>query len=207
MPTSIPTDPRSQELAQLLARVGLADREAFATLYQRTSAQLLGVILRIQRDRGQAEDVLQEVFVNIWRAAGTFDALRSHPMTWLASVARNRAIDSLRRRDSQPVFESTTRGGGGDSDDDYDMLENVPSDAPGPSDILGHVTQARAVKRCLGGLTGEQQQCIALAFYQGLSHAEVASHLRQPLGSVKSWVRRGLLSLKTCLQRSAALEF
>jgi RNA polymerase sigma-70 factor (ECF subfamily) len=69
------------------------------------------------------------------------------------------------------------------------------------------MAQARAVKRCLGGLSGEQQQCIALAFYQGLSHAEVATHLRQPLGSVKSWVRRGLLSLKTCLQRSAAMEY
>lgn len=197
-------DARSQELAQLLSRVALADRTAFATLYRRTSAQLLGIVLRIQRDRSAAEDVLQEVFVNVWRAAGSFDAARSQPMTWLASVARNRAIDSLRRRDSQPVFESTRRGG---EDDDYDLLDHVPSDDPGPQDLVGDLSQARAVKRCLGGLTGEQQQCIALAFYQGLSHAEVATHLSQPLGSVKSWVRRGLLALKTCLQRSAAMEY
>ena len=91
--------------------------------------------------------------------------------------------------------------------DEVDLLDHVPSDTPGPQDLLGLMAQARAVKRCLGGLSGEQQQCIALAFYQGLSHAEVATHLRQPLGSVKSWVRRGLLSLKACLQRSAAMEF
>jgi len=203
---SVAADPRSEELARLLARVGLADRAAFAALYQRTSAQLLGVVLRIQRDRALAEDVLQEVFVNIWRAAGSFDPVRSQPMTWLASVARNRAIDSLRRRETQPVFESTSRGFGPDGDE-VDLLDHVPSDIPGPQDQLGLMAQARAVKRCLGGLSGEQQQCIALAFYQGLSHAEVATHLRQPLGSVKSWVRRGLLSLKTCLQRSAAMEF
>jgi RNA polymerase sigma-70 factor, ECF subfamily len=202
---SVATDSRSEELARLLARIGLADRAAFATLYQRTSAQLLGVVLRIQRDRALAEDVLQEVFVNIWRAADSFDPVRSQPMTWLASVARNRAIDSLRRRETQPVFESTSRFG--PDGDDVDLLDQVPSDVPGPQDLLGLMAQARAVKRCLGSLSGEQQQCIALAFYQGLSHAEVATHLRQPLGSVKSWVRRGLLSLKTCLQRSAAMEF
>lgn len=206
MPMPVAADPRSRELAQLLARVGLADRAAFATLYQRTSAQLLGVVLRIQRDRALAEDVLQEVFVNIWRAADSFDAARSQPMTWLASVARNRAIDSLRRRESQPVFESTSRGLGPDGEE-VDLLDHVPSGTPGPQDLLGLMAQARAVKRCLGGLSGEQQQCIALAFYQGLSHAEVATHLRQPLGSVKSWVRRGLLSLKACLQRTAAMEF
>lgn len=201
----VAADPRSEELARLLARVGLADRAAFATLYQRTSAQLLGVVLRIQRDRALAEDVLQEVFVNIWRAADSFDPVRSQPMTWLASVARNRAIDSLRRRETQPVFESTSRFGS--DGDEVDLLDQVPSDVPGPQDLLGLMAQARAVKRCLGSLSGEQQQCIALAFYQGMSHAEVATHLHQPLGSVKSWVRRGLLSLKTCLQRSAAMGF
>ncbi|HET7865535.1 MAG TPA: sigma-70 family RNA polymerase sigma factor [Burkholderiaceae bacterium] len=201
----VAADPRSEELSRLLARVGLADRAAFATLYQRTSAQLLGVVLRIQRDRALAEDVLQEVFVNIWRAADSFDPVRSQPMTWLASVARNRAIDSLRRRETQPVFESTSRGG--PDGEEMDLLDQVPSDVPGPQDLMGLMSQARAVKRCLGSLSGEQQQCIALAFYQGLSHAEVATHLHQPLGSVKSWVRRGLVSLKTCLQRSAAMGF
>ena len=88
---------RSVELSRLLARAGLADRAAFATLYEQTSAHLLGVVMRINRDRAQAEDILQEVYVNVWRAAQSFDAAQSQHLTWLTSIARNRAIDSLRR--------------------------------------------------------------------------------------------------------------
>src|SRR5574341_918041 len=99
---------RSRELAALLARVALGERAAFATLYQRTSAHLLGVVLRINRDRAQAEDVLQEVYVNVWRAAQSFDAGLSQPLTWLTSIARNRAIDSLRRRQTEPDTVSAT---------------------------------------------------------------------------------------------------
>ena len=89
---------RSRELSQLLARAGLGDRAAFATLYDKTSSHLFAVVLRINRDRGQAEDVLQEVYVNVWRSAQSFDAAQSQPLTWLTRIARNRAIDSLRRR-------------------------------------------------------------------------------------------------------------
>jgi len=88
---------RSHDLARLLARTGLGDRAAFATLYERTSAHLFAVVLSIQRDRAQAEDILQEVYVNVWRAARSFDAAQSQPLTWLTSIARNRAIDGLRR--------------------------------------------------------------------------------------------------------------
>src|SRR5947199_10207522 len=97
---------RSHDLSRLLGRAGLGDRAAFATLYERTSSHLLAVVLRINRDRGQAEDVLQEVYVNVWRAASTFDAAQSQPLTWLTSIARNRAIDSLRRLQSQPQTRS-----------------------------------------------------------------------------------------------------
>src|ERR1700709_1873693 len=111
MPTPRPTpqtdwNARSVELSSLLARAGLGDRAAFATLYDRTSAHLLGVVLRIQRDRALAEDILQEVYVNVWRAAQSFDAAQSQPLTWLTSVARNRAIDSLRRAQSQPQLKT-----------------------------------------------------------------------------------------------------
>ena len=95
-----PTDTwsdRSESLALALARVGLGERAALETLYKATSAHLFGVILRINPDRGQAEDLLQDIFVNIWRAASGYDAARAQPMTWLTSIARNRAIDSLRR--------------------------------------------------------------------------------------------------------------
>ena len=200
MPPTEWTD-RSHELAALLSRVGLGDRAAFATLYKQTAAHLMGVVVRINRDRAQAEDVLQEVYVNVWRAAGRFDAAMSQPMTWLTSVARNRAIDSLRRRQTEPQTVSTSTGF--DNDNDDDMLQYQASDAPGPLELLASAGEARALKICLGELTGEQQQSLALAFYQGLSHGEVAAHLRQPLGTVKSWLRRGLQALKTCLERAA----
>ena len=97
---------RSRDLSRLLARAGVGDRAAFATLYERTSSHLLAVVLRIQRDRAQAEDILQEVYVNVWRAASTFDAAQSQPLTWLTSIARNRAIDSLRRGQTQPQLRT-----------------------------------------------------------------------------------------------------
>ena len=195
---------RSTALADALARVALGDRVAFGTVYRATSAHLYGVILRINPDRAQAEDILQDVFVNIWRAAQGFDAARSQPMTWLTSIARNRAIDSLRRRRTEPV-ESRASTRGDDGDDEAEVLAGRYSDEPGPLALLQQAAQAREVTHCLAQLSAEQQQCIALAYYQGLSHAEVAQHLAQPLGTVKSWVRRALLALRDCLGRTASM--
>ena len=195
---------RSRDLARLLARTGLGDRAAFATLYDRTSGHLFAVVLRINRDRAQAEDILQEVFVKIWRAAQSFDAAQSQPLTWLTSIARNRAIDSLRRQQTQPQiqnFASTDGGGpGGEAPDEQDFHDTVADDAAGPMELLSQASEARALAQCMQVLNPQQRQCVALAFYDGLSHAEVAEQLRQPLGTVKSWVRRGLLALKSCLQ-------
>jgi RNA polymerase sigma factor (sigma-70 family) len=195
---------RAEALGALLARVALGDRAAFATLYQQTAAHLLGVVLRINRDRAQAEDLLQEIYVKIWGAAGSFDASRAQAMTWMTSIARNRAIDSLRRHQAQPQWV-TTRASAGDGDED-DMLDGLASEDAGPMDLLGQAVQARAVGVCMKGLSGEQQQTLALAFYQGLSHSEVAEQLRQPLGTVKSWVRRGLMALRNCLERAGAID-
>jgi len=100
---------KSQELSHLLSRAGLGDRAAFATLYERTSAHLFAVVLRINRDRGQAEDVLQEVYVNVWRSASSFDAAQSQPLTWMTSIARNRAIDGLRRAQTTPRIAQPTQ--------------------------------------------------------------------------------------------------
>ncbi len=192
---------RSRELAQLLARAGLGDRAAFATLYQRSSAHLLGVILRIQRDRAQAEDILQEVYVKVWRSAQSFDAAQSQPLTWLTSIARNRAIDSLRRTRTQPMLQSAHTGGDGGGED-VDLIEHVADGGEGPLELLGRASEARALTHCMQGLSAAQRQSVALAFFDGLSHAEVAEQMRQPLGTVKSWVRRALLALRSCLDAS-----
>ncbi len=188
---------RSRELAHLLARSGLGDRRAFAELYQRSSGHLFAVLLRIQRDRAQAEDLLQEVYVALWKAAGTFDAARAQPLTWMTSIARNRAIDSLRRAQSQPRLYSTTT----DDSDDAPHDEGAADDAPGPLDLLARAGDARQLAQCMDTLSAPQRQSVALAFYDGLSHAEVAERLHEPLGTVKSWVRRALMALKDCLQR------
>lgn len=192
-------DARNRTLAALLARLALGEREALAQVYRLTSAHLFGQLLRINPDRAQAEELLQEVYVAVWRSAGSFDAARSQPLTWLCSVARHRAIDSLRRAQARPRATSPTA-----EDMEEDMLDTLPGDSSDPADGSAQVAAARQLTLCLGELASEQRQCLALAFYQGLSHAEVAQHLAQPLGSVKSWLRRGLMALKQCLVRRGA---
>ena len=190
---------RSHELAQLLARAGLGDRAAFAGLYERTSGHLFAVVLRIQRDRAVAEELLQEIYVAVWKAAASFDAARSQPLTWLTHIARHRAIDSLRRSQTQPRTQSLHA----DDDDSDSLLDGVASDTPGPLDLLGQASDARELSQCMERLSPPQRQSVALAFFDGLSHAEVAAQLQEPLGTVKSWVRRALATLKSCLERSA----
>ena len=194
---------RNRTVAAALARVALGDRAAFERLYELCSSQLFGVILRINSDRAQAEDVLQECFISIWRAARSFDASRAQPMPWLTSIARNGAIDSLRRRRGEVPTVSRFTPSGDDDGDDVDMLATVPSPDAGPLDLLERAAQSQDLERCIDRLSAEQQQCLALAYYQGLSHSEVAQHLVQPLGTVKSWVRRALMALKDCLGRAA----
>ena len=196
--TSTDWSEKSLDLSRLLSRAGLGDRAAFATLYERTSSHLFAVVLRINRDRGQAEDVLQEVYVNVWRAARTFDAAQSQPLTWLTSIARNRAIDSLRRAATQPQVQSHPTL----DEEDSDVYDTMADPASGPLEMLSQASEARALTHCMDGLSAQQRQSVALAFYDGLTHAEVASHLGQPLGTVKSWVRRALAALKGCLEQA-----
>jgi len=204
--TSTDWSERSHDLSRLLARASLGDRAAFATLYERTSSHLFAVVLRINRDRAQAEDILQEVYVNVWRAASSFDAAQSQPLTWLTSIARNRAIDSLRRSQTQPQLRTVSPAIDGRESEDDDVYDTVADEAPGPLDLLSRATDARALAACMDRLSALQRQSVALAFYQGLSHAEVAEQLRQPLGTVKSWVRRSLMTLKSCLQGAVQRE-
>src|SRR5205814_318004 len=121
--TSVEWSERSHDLSRLLARSALGDRAAFATLYERTSSHLFAVVLRINRDRAQAEDILQEVYVNVWRAASSFDAAQSQPLTWLTSIARNRAIDSLRRLQTQPQMRAGAASSAGRDSEDDDVYD------------------------------------------------------------------------------------
>ena len=189
---------RSRDLSQLLARAGMGDRAAFAALYDKSSSHLFAVVLRICRDRAQAEDILQEVYVNVWRAASVFDAAQSQPLTWLTSIARNRAIDSLRRAQTQPRLQTAHAS----DHEDSDVYDATADDTPGPFELLSRASDARELSHCMKDLSAQQRQSVALAFYDGLSHAEVADKMGQPLGTVKSWVRRALLSLKSCLERA-----
>lgn len=195
---------KSRDLSRLLGRAGLGDRAAFALLYERTSAHLFGVVLRINRDRAQAEDVLQEVYVNVWRAAQSFDAAQSQPLTWLTSIARNRAIDSLRRKQAEPQTQPAPLAS--DSDEERDVYDDLADNAPGPLALLSQASDARALSQCMKGLSPQQRQSVALAFYDGLSHAEVAEQMKEPLGTVKSWVRRALIALKSCLENAVVRD-
>jgi RNA polymerase sigma-70 factor (ECF subfamily) len=175
-------------LPDLLAACAKRDRAAFSRLYQATSAKLYGVALRILRREDWAEEVLQECYVSIWTHAPDYRPVLAAPMTWMTSIVRNRCLDWLRR----PRLEL--------ADEDGMLTEAAESGSPGPLAELERTKDAAALNRCLGELEGRQRQAIALAFYEGLSHAELAGHMREPLGTVKTWVRRGLLKLKSCLE-------
>ena len=181
--------PDPDAIAQLMARCALRDRQAFAQLYRQAAPKLYAVAIRILRREDWAQEVLQESFVNIWNHVAEYSPSRSAPMTWMTAIVRNRALDWLRR----PKLEQ--------GDADYDLLaESIPDEAPGPEALLAGSRDARALVDCLRLLTGDQRQSITLAYVHGLSHAELAQHLKQPLGTVKTWIRRGLAKLKQCLE-------
>lgn len=190
---------RNRQLADLLARVVLRDQRAFAELYRLSSAHLFGVILRIHRDRNLAEEVLQETYIKIWHKVESFDSAQGVPLTWLTSVARNLAIDRWRREQSQPLHRPTVVEFN-DRDEPVESLLEDPGE--GPLALLGRAVEARALQHCVEGLSPPQRQSVALAFYDGLSHSEVAEQLGQPLGTVKSWIRRAMQALKACLERA-----
>jgi RNA polymerase sigma-70 factor (ECF subfamily) len=167
---------RNARLMELLARTTLADQQAFAELYRLTSPHLYAVALRILREAAPAEEVLQESFVNIWHHAGSYVAAKSQPLTWLTSIVRNRCLDQLRRRELETVTM-----------DDEEEGVAIAAEDPTPLEMLLSGADTRAVRGCVEALEPTQKQAIALAFFQGLSHSELAQHLRQPLGTVKSW--------------------
>lgn len=183
-------DSARAELVEALVATGQEDRGAFRTLYRLTSAKLFGICLRICQDRSAAEDVLSDVYLLIWRRAGAFEPGRASPITWLATIARNRAIDWRRAaavRPSAPLAEAP------------DVADNSPSAVDG----LLRTEQDRRLHLCLDSLEEPQRRAIRTAFFDGVTYAELAERQSVPLGTMKSWVRRGLIRLKDCLDGDA----
>lgn len=185
------------DLGYLLGRVALRDQAAFRQLYEATSRCLLAITVRLLRETSWAEEVLQEAYVSIWNSAPNYAAAKSQPMTWLMTVARNKAMDALRSTNTER--EHIVRPRVSDDEDDTGLPDTPDDSLAGPLERLVQASDARRLKGCLQGLEPVQRQAIALAFYDGLSHSELAEHLRQPLGTVKAWVRRGLERLRPCL--------
>jgi RNA polymerase sigma-70 factor (ECF subfamily) len=171
-------------LEELLQRTARSDRKAFAALYQAAASKLFGVALRIVRDRGVADDVLQEAFVRIWQGAGQFDPARGRAITWMATIARNAAIDEIRRR--RPAAADV---------EIEEVADLFAYDPAGTSDAL------RALAECLGRLDPKHRECVLLAYHHGLSREELSERFDAPVGTVKVWLHRAAASLRTCLEQ------
>lgn len=174
---------------------GADAQAALRELYDMTCAKLYGVALRVVGNRNWAEDVLQEAYLNIWRIAGDYRAALSPPMAWMGVVVRSRGLDFLRRRASQ-------RADQGQELDDM-VNETVASDAPSPMDTTQASEQSWALHECLRQLEARQREVVSLAYLRDLSHSELAAQLQLPLGTVKTWIRRGLEQLRGCMARFA----
>lgn len=178
-----------EQLAKLLNLCAAADSQALQRLYALVSPMLFACITRILRRRALAEEALQDVFISIWQQAGQFTAARGRPMAWMMSIARYRAIDLVRRERFAPMLV--------EQPDDYQSTE-AESDSQGIS--AGWSPSAELMKHCLTLLSDQQAQCLELAYVGGNSHDDIARLTGNPLGSVKSWIRRALRSLRRCLE-------
>jgi RNA polymerase sigma-70 factor (ECF subfamily) len=175
-------------LAPLLPQIAQGDRAALRALYDATSSKLFAVCLRILSDREESEDVLQDVYVTIWRRADRFDPARASVTTWISTIARNRAIDRLRARGPLAKAELV------------DDLE-IADDQPDAEARLAAADEATRLHGCLGELDPRTRSVIRTAFFEGVTYEALARRTDTPLGTVKSWVRRGLARLKACLER------
>lgn len=177
-------------LLRLIAAVARGDAQALKALYDLTAPKLFGVVLRILRDRGTAEDVVQDVYLRVWQNAGSFDPESGRPVTWLCTIARNRAIDVVRRKGE--VQGPVTEGG-------EDWVERLAD----PHDSEGAILGRDALRACLGRLDAPQRDCIVLAYCEGHSREELALRFDRPVSTIKTWLHRGLSTLRGCLEGAA----
>ena len=182
-------------LMSLIDRVAQRDEGALKALYELTSAKLYGLSMRVVGKSEWAEDALQETFLQIWRSAGDYRASLSPPMAWMGLIVRSRSLDYLRRRSAERAHLT--------DDIDDAMSDTLEGDSPNPMDTTLASQQAWALHQCLGKLENRQREVVSLAYLRDLSHSELAEQLSLPLGTVKTWIRRGLDQLRACMARFA----
>lgn len=181
---SMPTS--SAELLSLMQRVAGRDQTAFAALYEATSAKLYGTVLRIVRSRDAADDIVQEAYVRIWNNAATFDPTRASPIAWMAAIARNRALDEVRRK----VPVSTE-----DLPDSFEVADPQPL----VTELLDNADDARRLADCLDALDPDRRAIVRLAYLDGLSREELGRRFGHPAATIKTWLHRSLKQLKGCM--------
>ena len=181
-----------QQLRAWLHGAAQRDASAFRALYDATSSNLYGFALRILKKRELAEEVVQDSFVAIWNNAGSYQSQLSAPMTWMATIVRNKAFDVLRRSDEAAIEGEPF---------DIEVMNSLQDPGATPIEALQMRGEAKALAYCMSTLEGMHRQVVGLAFYHDLSHSEVAQHMSLPIGTVKTWIRRSLDRLKTCLAK------
>lgn len=168
-----------------------ASEQALRELYDQTSTKLYGLAVKVLGNREWAEDVLQEAFITIWRSAADYRATLSPPLAWMGMIVRSRALDFLRRRSAERIDRAQEL--------DEAITETVAGDSPDPLDTTQASEQAWALHECLRKLEARQREVLSLAYLRDLSHGELAKQLKLPLGTVKTWIRRGLEQLRGCM--------
>jgi len=174
------------ELVWLIAAVAKGDEAAFERLYGATRAKLYGVVLRILRRQDLAEEVIQETYVKIWHSAGQFNPALSSPITWMTSIARNRAIDLVRKKTEASIEEEPR------------ALE-VAADSPDPLARREMTEELKRLLECVGRLEPERQKLVLLAYYNGWSREQLAEKFSAPVNTVKTWLRRSMMDIRACL--------
>jgi len=183
-------------LGELIARIGRRDDRALAALYDATASRVFGLVSRVVHDPSLAEEVVEDTFWQVWRQSERFDAGRGRPLTWLLAMARSRAIDAIRRRERQAHLPL----------DDDEQAALCDEDGAGPADLLAATRGQHLLHRALASLDAQPRQLIALAFFRGLTHEEIAACTRAPLGTVKSQIRRSLQALREHLAQAGCKE-
>lgn len=175
------------DIEDMILRVALQDRAAFEALYSATSAKLFGIVLRVLKDRAASQEVLQEIYLRLWQGgAETFATGKASPISWLSTIARNRAIDRLRKRKPKT---------------DLDQAPEVADSAPGPEALAMAASERAQINACLDELQPEKAAAVRGAYLDGDTYAELAERHDVPLNTMRTWLRRSLMSLKDCLTR------